>query len=67
MNLKRGTKKKLSKLVQILIGTALIQALDRFSDGNAFILVVRLSATVYIIYLVISLLYGRPYGPEEDE
>lgn len=66
MRLKRGTKKKLFQLIQMLAGIIILKALDSVSGGNTFFIILKLLVTVYIIYLVIALLYGRPSDQEDD-
>ncbi len=66
MRLKRGTKKKLFQLIQMLAGIIILKALDSVSGGNTFFIILKLLVTVYIIYLVIVLLYGRPSDQEDD-
>lgn len=66
MRLKRGTKKKLFQLIQMLAGIIILKALDSVSSGNTFFVILRLLVTVYIIYLVIALLYGRPSDQGDD-
>ncbi len=66
MRLKRETKKKLFQLIQMLAGIIILKALDSVSSGNTFFVILRLLVTVYIIYLVIALLYGRPSDQGDD-
>lgn len=66
MRLKRGTKKKLFQLIQMLAGIIILKALDSVSGGNTFFIILKLLVTVYIIYLVIALLYGRPSDQGDD-
>lgn len=66
MRLKRGTKKKLFQLIQMLAGIIILKALDSVSGGNTFFIILKLLVTVYIIYLVITLLYGRLSDQEDD-
>lgn len=66
MRLKRGTKKKLFQLIQMLAGIIILKALDSVSGGNTFFVILKLLVTVYIIYLVIALLYGRPSDQGDD-
>lgn len=66
MRLKRETKKKLFQLIQMLAGIIILKALDSVSGGNTFFIILKLLVTVYIIYLVITLLYGRPSDQGDD-
>lgn len=66
MRLKRETKKKLFQLIQMLAGIIILKALDSVSGGNTFFIILKLLVTVYIIYLVIALLYGRPSDQGDD-
>ncbi len=66
MRLKRETKKKLFQLIQMLAGIIILKALDSVSGGNTFFVILKLLVTVYIIYLVIALLYGRPSDQGDD-
>lgn len=66
MRLKRGTKKKLFQLIQMLAGMIILKVLDGVSGGNTFSIILKLLVTMYIIYLAITLLYGKSSGPEDD-
>lgn len=66
MRLKRETKKKLFKLIQMLAGMITLKVLNYISGGNTFFIILKLLVTIYTIYLAITLLYGKSSDPGDD-
>lgn len=67
MRLKKETRKKLFKLFQMLIGMVLIKLIDYFLHGNTVGIIVNLLITIYVLYLAITLLYGKSAACEEED
>lgn len=74
MKLTKGTKRKLFKLLQMIIGIAALKILDVVSDGGesgSIMLIFKILLAGYVIYMAVGLLYGSGStwfpGKEEEE